>query len=51
MQWDVFLVMNGPTNHDVSLLLTDLMYMQAILKEIFIHVTELLLLNKCLAYL
>lgn len=37
MKWDVFLVMNGHTNHEVSLLLTDLMYVQAILKKFFIH--------------
>lgn len=31
MNWDIFLVMNGQTNHERSLLLTDLMYVQPIL--------------------
>lgn len=34
MKWDVFLVINGHTNHEISLLLTDSMHMQAILKTL-----------------
>lgn len=36
-EMELFLVMNGHTNHEVSLQLTDLMYVHAILKKFFIH--------------
>lgn len=35
MNWDIFLVLNGQTNHEESVLLTDLMYVQAIPKKFF----------------
>lgn len=34
MKWDVFLVINGHTNYEISLLLADSMRVQAILKTL-----------------